>query len=304
MFLIFSELYSVYYHTVAKILAKALEGEISEQEIKKEIRKSAFSESTMAIFPALQTGKWQLLDDDFLPVIENPPTMPLTTLQKRWLRSLSDDPRIRLFDADLSAFSDAEPLFTREDYKIYDQYLDGDPFEDEAYIQNFRLILQAVKEKRPVKITMMNRSGNEMQVRFFPQGFEYSLKDDKIRILADGCRFRYYNLAKIIKAEWYTGDGPWNEHPEKEERKDLVLRITNERNALERAMLHFAHFEKSTERMDEKQYLLKLKYYKNDETELVIRILSFGPCIQVLEPEHFVDLIKERLWKQKNCGLL
>jgi predicted DNA-binding transcriptional regulator YafY len=68
-------------------------------------------------------------------------------------------------------------------------------------------------------------------------------------------------------------------------------------------MLHFAHFEKQAQRLGDDQYLLHLKYDKDDETEMVIRVLSFGPCVKVLEPQHFAELIRERLITQKNCGL-
>lgn len=68
-------------------------------------------------------------------------------------------------------------------------------------------------------------------------------------------------------------------------------------------MLHFAHFEKQAERTDDGRYILRLKYYENDETEIVIRVLSFGPYVKVLEPESFVNLIKERLISQKSCEL-
>ena len=39
------------------------------------------------------------------------------------------------------------------------------------------------------------------------------------------------------------------------------------------------------------------------ETEIVIRVLSFGPYVKALEPESFVNLIKERLISQKSCEL-
>lgn len=39
-------------------------------------------------------------------------------------------------------------------------------------------------------------------------------------------------------------------------------------------------------------------YDKDDETELLIRILSFGPMIRVIEPESFVELVRERIAKQ------
>ena len=50
-------------------------------------------------------------------------------------------------------------------------------------------------------------------------------------------------------------------------------------------------------------YATSIDYDKNDETEIVIRILSFGQMEKVVEPNSFVDLIKDRLLKQKSCGL-
>ena len=55
--------------------------------------------------------------------------------------------------------------------------------------------------------------------------------------------------------------------------------------------------------MDEKKYRVTVWYDPDDETELVIRVLSFGPMIRVIEPESFVNLIKDRLIRQKSCEL-
>jgi len=134
-------------------------------------------------------------------------------------------------------------------------------------------------------------------------GLEYSMKDDKIRILAKGCKYRTFNLGRITGCEFYTGPGPWNLPPPRERQAALTLEITDERNALERALLHFAHFEKQCQRLGDDHYRLRLSYDEADETELVIRILSFGPCVRVTEPAHMADLIKKRLIAQKSCGL-
>ena len=56
--------------------------------------------------------------------------------------------------------------------------------------------------------------------------------------------------------------------------------------------------EKITERLDEKHYRLQLMYNKSDETEMVIRILSFGPLLRVQEPAGFIELLRKRLQKQ------
>ena len=57
---------------------------------------------------------------------------------------------------------------------------------------------------------------------------------------------------------------------------------------------------KKAEKIEENRYHIMVDYDKDDETEMVIRILSFGPMIKVVQPEHFINLIKERLRKQKS----
>ncbi len=301
--MIFSELYSVYYNTVAKILTRALAAEASEEALQKVVLDNAFSESVLTILPALKSGKWQLLQKNLVPVVHHVPTMPLTDLEKRWLKSLQDDPRLQLFGAAFPELEGVPPLFTRADYRVYDQYSDGDPFEDGQYIAHFRLLRQAIRENRPVKVTMDNRHNRRIWMRFYPKGFEYSLKDNKLRVLVTGCRFRHVNLGRILSCQFYNGNGPWREQPKQDMRKSLVLEITDERNSLERVMLHFAHFEKQAERMDALHYRLRLQYYESDETEIVIRVLSFGPFVKVIAPESFATLIKKRLIAQKSCEL-
>lgn len=300
--MLFSELYSVYYNAVAKIIEAASAPGTTEKDLQQCVAREAFSGSVLTILPSLKSGKWPLLNEDLSPVLRYKPTMPLTNLQKRWLKAICEDPRIKLFGAVFPDLSGVEPLFTNEDYRIYDRYSNGDPFEDETYIRNFGFILSAVRNNRSVRITMLNRFGRKISIRFRPEGLEYSLKDDKFRIIAAGCKYKRFNLGKVITCDFCGGDKP-GEKPKAEQLKDLTLEITDKRNALERAMLHFAHFEKQAERADGGRYILHLKYYESDETEIVIRVLSFGPFVRVLEPESFVDLIKKRLIAQKSCEL-
>ena len=125
--MIFSELYSVYYHTVARVLETAFDSPASEKELQSCIEREAFSESTLTILPALKSGKWPLLNPDLSPVLRHRPTMPLTLLEKQWLKAIADDPHVKLFGVEIPELDDVEPLFTRDDYRIYDQYADGDP---------------------------------------------------------------------------------------------------------------------------------------------------------------------------------
>ena len=81
-------------------------------------------------------------------------------------------------------------------------------------------------------------------------------------------------------------------------RASVTLEIYDDRKAMERVMLGFAHFEKSAVQINDYVYQLTLHYDSFDETELVVRVLSFGPMVKVLEPENFRNLIKERISKQ------
>lgn len=301
--MIFSELYSAYYNTVARIITAAFDKNTTEKDLDRIVSENAFSESVLTIMPSLKSGKWKLLDDNLKPLLKHEPTMPLTLLQKRWLKAISLDKRVKLFDVQFPDLSDVEPLFTGDDYRIYDKYSDGDNFDDEGYIRRFRLIYYAVKNNLPIIARLNNRYGKEVTLRFFPKGFEYSEKDDKMRVIIDGCKYRQINLGRIINCQLYSGTKPFDEKPKAMQTKVLTLQITDERNALERVMLHFAHFEKQAERIGDNKYLLHLKYYATDETEIVIRVLSFGPCVKVISPENFVGLIKERLEEQIRCGV-
>ena len=304
--MIFSELYSAYYTAVANILKAAVGHTLQKGELREIVARHAFGESILTIEPALTEERWQLLRKDGTTPLQHVPTMPLTTLEKQWLKAISADPRVRLFGDAFPDLGDTEPLFTAEDVVIFDSYADGDPYEDEAYIRRFRLILDAVANRRPLRIGMLNRKGRVCNLRLTPAYLEYSEKDDKFRLIASDTRFATtVNLGRIVSCE-LDGELPLPKHPVecgREKQSSVVFELVDERNALERVLLHFAHFEKQAERIDETHYRVTVAYDSDDETELVIRVLSFGPMLKVTDPPRFVGLIKERLIEQKSCGL-
>ena len=302
--MIFSELYSAYYQAVATILKEACTHPVQVSELRKIIDQIAFGESVLNIEPALLEERWQLIRQDGTTPIQHAPSMPLTTLQKRWLKSIFLDPRIRLFYDNPPDYPDVNPLFTADDIRVFDKYLDGDPFEDADYIRNFRMILDAIKTRTPLNIDSMNRKGNTVRCTLMPEYLEYSEKDDKIRLIGSGCRYGgIINLARIVQCT--PSARKFKYKPDKEiqiDHRTVELEVIDHRNALERVLMHFAHFEKQAEKIDQNRYKVLITYDNDDETEILIRILSFGPMVKVVAPKHFVDLIKERLIQQKSCG--
>lgn len=302
--MIFSELYSAYYNTVAKIIKEIIDGNVDNESIYKIIEENAFEESVLSIVPAIREEKWQVITKKYKTPIRHTPTMPLTLLQKRWLKAILMDERVKLFDIEVQGLEDIEPLFTKDDYRIYDKYLDGDNYNDGEYVKKFKTILHAIHNKLPVKIEMINRKGNIVNTTFIPKKIEYSEKDDKFRVLGSGGRFiTVINIARLTKCS--LDEGKYEDRPSIRDSRysTITMMVRDDRNALERTMLHFAHFEKQVEKVDNKNYKVIIKYDSDDEPEMVIRVLAFGPLVEVVEPLDFRELIKNKLKKQLSCGL-
>ncbi len=302
--MVFSELYSVYYNTVAKIINKIIDGSVDNDSIYQIIKDNAFEESNINILCAIREEKWQIITKKHKTPIKHTPTMPLTVLQKRWLKAILTDERIELFDIRIEGLDDVEPLFTKEDFRIYDKYSDGDNFSDAEYITKFKTILYAAHNKLPVKVEMINRKSDRVYTKFVPQRIEYSEKDDKFRVLTCGCRYiTTINLARLIKCSLCEEPFETVSSRRNVNRSSITMMVKDERNALERTMLHFAHFEKQVEKLDDKNYKVIIKYDSDDEPEMVIRVLSFGPLVEIVKPTEFREQIKNKLKKQQNCEL-
>lgn len=307
--MLFNEIYSVYYRAVARLINAANTDILTEDKIKEIVKRTAFSESALTVLLAIREENWKIIRKDLTTPIKNTPSTPLTTLEKQWLKALLLDPRVKLFDIPkelTSALDDVEPLFTPENYRVFDKYGDGDPYSDEGYIKRFKTVLYALKTGTPLQIESLDKNSVKRRAIMFPEKLEYSEKDDKFRLIGRGYKYsKTVNLAKMISCRPYDNflfpaeSADFVSELSSNSDKTLVLKIINERNALERVMLHFAHFEKQAERIDENAYRLTLKYSSSDETELVIRILSFGPLVEVEAPDAFRQEIISRLLKQK-----
>lgn len=297
--MLFHEIYGAYFGILSEILAQAVDGRLTTESMEAVIREKGFDESILTIPRNLRDGTWPLLCPDLTTPLEHTPTRPLTDLEKRWMKSLLSDPRIRLFAPPEEGLEDVEPLYPADTFVYFDRYTDGDPFEDPAYIRNFQTILTALRERRFLRLNFLGRDKTPHSWRCIPYKLEYSLKDDKFRLITGNNRTTLsVNLARIRECtllEPVTG-GEFCPRPMR--REILVLELTNERNALERCMLHFSHLEKETERLDNGRYRLTLRYEREDETELLIRVLSFGPVLKVISPEKFRQKLKHRIAQQ------
>ena len=142
--MLFSEYYGAYFACVAEILSEAVEGTLTKEKISEIAARQGLGESVLTIPANLRNGNWPLITPDCKTPVRHIPPHPTTLLQKRWLKTLLLDPRIRLFDLTDKGLEDVAPLFDPAKIVWYDRYCNGDSFEDEDYIERFRQLLEAV----------------------------------------------------------------------------------------------------------------------------------------------------------------
>ncbi|MCI8299292.1 MAG: WYL domain-containing protein [Lachnospiraceae bacterium] len=313
---LFSEIYSCYYQVLRHLLL--CQNPLTIEDVRREICREGFEESLISIIPKLEDGTWNLFKKDgniYRSKLNTAFSMPLSHLEQSYLKALLTDPRIRLFldqrqsDSLNDLLASVAPLWKQQQFYYYDRFTDGDPYDDKNYHSIFRTLLLALKQKQYVDIDYNSPRGNRIHHHFFPARLEYSVKNDKFRLLAlkqskdNKMKLETLNLSRmervnpinktlsssvdlnaIIKNSYYADP--------------LRLRIINKRNALERAMLHFANYEKNTTKIDENTFECLIYYNQTMETELLIEVMSFGPMLKVLGNDKFLQSLRARLQMQ------
>ena len=297
--MIFSEIYGTYYHVLSKILAKAVEGTLTQPMMYELIEKYGFGETSITIPQNLDDQTWPLLLSDLTTPLHHSPTQPLTHLQKRWLKTLMADPRIQLFQVPMTGLEDVLPLYPPEALVYFDRYGDGDPFTDPQYIAHFQTILTALRQEKGLSITFTGGKQTVQHWLCVPHKLEYSSKDDKFRLLCGkGRQIQFVNLARITDCSLADPMPQEAQAPPALETRTLLLELTDQRNAFERCMHHFSYLEKETIHLEDHRYRVILHYHPDEEAELLIRVLSFGPMLRVIAPDHFRAELRKRILRQ------
>lgn len=149
------------------------------------------------------------------------------------------------------------------------------------------------------KIALEFRSPEYCSTTLDKKRMEY----DKFRMIsATKENVSTFNISKIQACQFGEKYDKLKIKSDLHDKRTVELLLKDERQALDRVMIQFSIYEKVTERIEENLYKFRLTYEAEDETDIMIRILSFGPNLKVLGPETFVDQIKNRLKVQKRCG--
>ena len=307
---IFSEIYGAYFRIAAKLLQNET---TDEKTVRETVQRDGFRDSVLFLPQKLIPGEddWGLFsrssDGKLRRITKNEPVNLLTKLQKMWLKSKLSDPRIEELDRRLGG---VQPLYRMEHFGFTDRHIDSDDYFSSQYIANFRTALDAVKHRKIVHIDFVSGHGKRMNGKFVLLKMEYSPKNDKFRAycyLLRNDKVKNSGIINIGRITSIADTGRVFRTPVSVEEffasrkcsSPAVIRVTSERNGVERFMLEFASYEKHTVRDLEKgEYTVELWYDEQDETELLIQLLSFGPVIEILAPERLREQAKLRVRRQ------
>lgn len=312
---LFSEINCAYFNVTEKILRRKT---VTISDIREIIGRNGFSETMLFLEPELigknSIGLLTEQNGIYTSILKNELHIPLTEVQKRWLCAVLNDKKSSLFldkeqKAELYELLGAEPLFDSGFIRFFDRFTDGDDFEDESYIRNFRNILRSIHENRLVRISFQTRKGARVTHYFLPEKLEYSSKNDKFRVHV----IRYnktqpiergiINLSQITSSELtdITAENRLYKTPSK---KEVTVKVSNERNAVNRFMMEFAELERVSDFDDTtKECTVTMKYDAKDETEILIRILSFGPVVEVVGDDGLRKPVADRIRRQGELNL-
>lgn len=306
---LFSEIYGAYFDTVREILSREA---VTDAEVQRIIAKRAFRDSMLFLPQKLRpesAESWGFLerraDGTLSRITKYPPPAFMTILQKRWLKSILSDPKIRLFLEEATLYrlehqlADIEPLCPERTFRFFDIFTDGDPYLNPHYREVFRQLLEAVSAKEVLQIEFVTGKRRRMSGTFLPIRMEYSRKNDKFRLLchrigkkgiAESGIINVGRIMQIHRTGRYLPDTGGMAEFFAKRRCDVPvqIRVSSERNGIERVLMEFASFEKRTMR-DEKSdtCMIWIWYDPQDETELLIRLLGFGPVVEILGPPAF-----------------
>lgn len=320
--MIFHEVTGKYYEMVDALITMAQETELNMAHLQKLIQQKGFEESMLHFLSRLTDetnsdyyGLFNRSGDTLQPIVKVTPHKNLTHLEKSWLKSLLEDPRIHLFFKpelfkQLSVALEAVPLlYQPSDYVEVGKSNDGDLYTSEEYISNFQILLSAIQNKKLLNLEFNNAEGHKRTGAYAPVRLEYSLKDDKFRLIAvrinrgNAVFFGKINLSRISAIEIIEhAKYPLNLEAFIRQHKmpePIEIELKNDRNGFDRCFVHLSHYERVSEYNEETNTCrIKIDYYDIDEAELLITLLSYGPILKVIGPETFRKKIVERLLQQ------
>lgn len=312
---LFNPIYSTYYLISRKLIEKYVKSQrtpFKKEEIEQIIKETAYIEAPGELYDIIYNSNEDLTTifsystktKELSSSIKKVPEFPLSTIELRFLAAILQDKRVRMFMNDKTVqaietkLENVLPLWKTENVKYFDQNKDSDPFENPDYRNLFQTILRAINTKQYLHLVYGRKNFSTI---YTPIHLDYSQKDDTFRLFVKEIKYPI-NLRNIKECN-ITTESPTSEE-ESTEYETLKVEIfdnTKTHYHFNRAIRQFSYFKKSCKKNEkDNTYEMSVDYDTSDESEIVIKVLMFGPNMKVLEPQSVIDEINYRVTRQKH----
>lgn len=249
--------------------------------------------------------------------------LPLTTMEIRWLKTILSDERMGCFlnkeqinciNSFLKdEYPNIDPLSQR--YLVYfDRYIPVNPLEKIAEQSLIITLIKSIHEKMLVSMRYITRHGKEIIGEFKPIVIEFSKRNNKFQVQMQSCdNDMYYaiNLSQIISLTIVQKRFEYQDTLQKYEKyrkineRSIDIQFYDVKNTADRILTELSPWKKYCKYDREtKIYALKLFYQKDEELDLVVRLMGYGGNIHFVNREHSIAReILRRYEKQRDIFL-
>lgn len=261
---------------------------------------SARKETTIGFRPKYSTTSENFFAD----------TLPLTTLECRWLATMINDPKIDIFlsESEIAAIraflqslepERAKPLpFDKIHY--FDRYTPTAETKQQEKAA-MPILLDAIRNNCVIELHYISAQQDKITGKFRPIVIEYSKKDDLFRAYFQSCvddRISVMNLGRvenvILTNDTFNrseAEAAFKDYRE-QNTKSVQIEFRDTRNVPDRILSEFSPWKKKcVYDKDSEKYRLTVYYQGSDELELVVRLMGYGADIIFCDREN--DIYKE-----------
>jgi len=327
---LFSEVKNKYFQLVLRIINECTDGKATAEILKviddgefeqKVIGKNQQSFADIMLNRCDEDENLNLLkekDGRWYPALEdvgNPPVpVRFTMVEKFWLKALLETEGVRMILSP-QTYEKLKMELEEIDTPIKEQYIEmtntiklPEIADQEAYSENFKTILKALVDEKPIRYTNTDRRGNVYKdMLALPVGIEYSMRDGRFRVSMysiDNDRPIMANIFTLTDLRIVDEDVGIDRETAKKllfEQKyssePIILEVTDQKAAMERCFMCFSGMERTARDLGNNKYEMRLNYYLFEEENLIRNIISLGPYVKVISPQRIVDEIVRRVKK-------
>lgn len=236
----------------------------------------------------------KMLIDLFYEVI------PLTAWELRWLCTILHDDKMQLFLSSdtintlLSLIPENIKPIPLSDIIIFDQY---HSMCHKPNIEVFNAIVSSLHKCVRLQIKYTDGKGRKYEGTYCPLHIEYSKRDDRFRLYV-ACekseRIHIMNIDEITNVRICDRSFDPNIYQEflstflNSTTQKITVEFTDTKNIPDRILNEFSPWRKHCELINPqtKLYRFTLYYHKYDEKDILIRLMSYGPYIRIIDKKH------------------